>query len=39
MWDRWVLTSGDQCRRLIKNARNDKTRPYEALWRPADRTN
>ncbi|MEP4149127.1 MAG: hypothetical protein ABJL54_18050 [Halioglobus sp.] len=39
MWDRWVLTSGDQCRRLIKNARKDKSRDYEALWRPTESPN
>ena len=39
MWDRWVLTSGDQCRRLIKNARKDKNRDYEALWRANDNRN
>lgn len=39
MWDRWVLTSGDQCKRLIKNARKDKDRGYEALWRATENPN
>ncbi|MEP5569076.1 MAG: hypothetical protein ABJN62_14655 [Halioglobus sp.] len=39
MWDRWVLTSGDQCMRLIKNARKDKDRNYEDLWRTAKNQN
>ena len=34
MWDRWVLTAGDPCKRLIKKARDDKKRDYESLWRP-----
>ncbi|MEH6587400.1 MAG: hypothetical protein V7720_12625 [Halioglobus sp.] len=34
MWDRWVLTTGDPCKRLIKQAREDKKRNYESLWLP-----
>lgn len=33
MWDRWVATSGDPCKRLIKQARKDPDRPYRSLLR------
>ena len=32
MWDRWVLTAGDACKRLLKKAREDKRRNYSELW-------
>ena len=32
MWDRWVLTAGDPCQRLLKKAQEDKKRNYKALW-------
>jgi uncharacterized protein involved in outer membrane biogenesis len=42
MWDRWIATSGDPCKRLIKAARNDPKRDYRSLLRgatlPAPRT-
>jgi hypothetical protein len=31
MWDRWVATAGDPCKRLLKKARKDKAREYETL--------
>lgn len=32
MWDRWVASSGDPCKRLLKTARKDKKRDYRSLY-------
>ncbi len=34
MWDRWIASSGDPCKRLLKVARKDEKRDYRALLRP-----
>ena len=33
LWDRWVASSGDPCKRLLKKARQDTQRDYRSLLR------
>jgi hypothetical protein len=33
LWDRWVASSGDPCKRLLKKARQDTERDYRSLLR------